>query len=99
MVTREAMGEDDISLGEVKQIGQKWVMTEKLNEKEMSRFYLPKALVEGFDGKAVRFNMTEDQANKDFMRPLPPSFDEYDVYRTEKTPPTIESSIPSIRKD
>jgi hypothetical protein len=98
MVTREARGEDDIGLGEIKQIGLKWVMTEKLDEKEMARFYLPKVLAKGFDGEFARFNITEEQAEKDFMRPLPPALDEYDVYRTQTTPASLDSSIPSMRE-
>ena len=98
MVTREARGEDDVGLGEIKQIGLKWVMTEKLDEKEMARFYLPKVLAKGFDGEFARFNITEEQAEKDFMRPLPPALDEYDVYRTQTTPASLDSSIPSMRE-
>jgi hypothetical protein len=99
LVTREAVTEDGASLGAIKQIGLTWVMTEKMDEKEMARFYLPKVLVEGFDGNVVRFNTTEDQAERNFVRPLPPSRDEYDIYKTDSTPPSLMSSVPSIKED
>lgn len=96
LVRREVKTADGASLGEIKQIGPGWVMTERVNEKEMSRFYLPKALVKGFDGKAVVFDVTEDQAQKDFMKPSEPKPDEYEIYKTKETPPGLDISVPSI---
>jgi hypothetical protein len=96
LVRREVKAMDDASLGEIKQIGPGWVMTEKVNEKEMARFYLPKSLAKGFDGKVVRFNVTEEQAEKDFMKPVEPKPDEYEIYTTKDTPPGLDISVPSV---
>lgn len=96
MVKREAKAMDDASLGEIKQIGLGWVMTEKIDEKEMARFYLPKCLVKGFDGKVVRFDVTEADAEKNLMKPVPPGPDEYEIYKTKETSPALETSVPSI---
>jgi len=96
LVKRETKAMDDASLGEIKQIGPGWVMTEKIDEKEMARFYLPTCLVKGFDGKVVRFDVTEADAEKNLMKPVPPGPDEYEIYKTEETSPALETSVPSI---
>jgi hypothetical protein len=96
LVRKEVKGMDDVGLGEIKQFGAGWVMTEKVNDKEMARFYLPKALAKGFDGKVVRFNVTEEQAEKDFMKPTPPKPDEYQIYWTKETPAGLDISVPAI---
>jgi hypothetical protein len=96
MLRLEVKCTDGKSLGQVKEIGPNWVMTEKVNEKEMERFYLPKSLVKGFDGKDVKFNITEEQAEKDFMRPGPPGPEEYDIYTTRETSPELQATVPRI---
>jgi hypothetical protein len=87
---------DDGSLGGIRRGEESCVRTEGRNEKEMSRFYLPKCLVKGFDGKDVRFNITEEQAEKDFMKPVPPGPAEYEIYKTRETPLELETSVPRI---
>jgi hypothetical protein len=96
LVKREAKSMDDASLGEIRQTGPRWVMTEKENEKEMARFYLAKCLVKGFDGEVVRFEVTEADAEKNFMMPFPPAPGEYEIYKTKDTPPELETSVPRI---
>ena len=54
LVKRDARGMDKASLGEIKQTGPGWAMTEKVDDKEMTRFYLPKCLVKGFDCKVTK---------------------------------------------
>jgi hypothetical protein len=53
-VKRDAGGMGKASLGEIKQIGPGWAMTEKAEDKGTTRFYLPKCLVKGFDGKVTK---------------------------------------------
>jgi hypothetical protein len=77
---RKANATDDASLREIKQIGSGWVMTEKVDDKDMARFHVPKCLVEGFDGKVIRFDVTETDAEKNLMKPVPPGPDEYEIY-------------------
>jgi hypothetical protein len=96
LVKREVKCTDGASLGEIKGMGPRWVMVERVNEKEMARFYLPKYLVKGFDGKVVEFNVTEEQAEKDFMKPTPPAPGEYEIYNSPETPPGLETSVPMI---
>jgi hypothetical protein len=96
LVKRQVKCTDGADLGDIKATGPRWVMTEKVNEKEMERFYLPKYLVKGFNGKEVEFNVTEEQAEKDFMKPTPPAPGEYEIYNSPETAPGLETSVPRI---
>jgi hypothetical protein len=70
LVKREAKIVDEAGQGEIEQIVPGWMMTEKVDDKEMARFYRPRCLVEGFDGKVVRFDVTEMDAEKNLMKPV-----------------------------
>jgi stress response protein YsnF len=41
------------------------------------KFYIPKNIVESYDGSIVLFNISKEEANNKFMRDLPPLSDEY----------------------
>ena len=61
VVKKEARGIDDADLGEVQLTIGDTVITEKgITDKK--RFYLPKNLVDKFDGHTLLFNITEDEA-------------------------------------
>ena len=61
VVKKEARGIDDADLGEVQLTIGDTVITEKgITDKK--RFYLPKSLVDKFDGHTLWFNITEDEA-------------------------------------
>jgi len=96
LVKRQVKCTDGASLGDIKEVGPRWIMAEKVNEKEMARFYLPMYLVKGFNGKEVEFNITEEQAEKDFMKPTPPAPGEYEIYNSPETPLGLETSVPRI---
>jgi uncharacterized protein (TIGR02271 family) len=98
---KEARGvSDDYDFGEVQEVGSNYVVTQRgLVSKE--KFYLPKYLVQGYDGDTLWFNITEDQARTNFMRDSPPQEQEYSKYKetAAKTTgreysPDIETRIP-----
>ena len=61
VVKKEARGIDDADFGEVQLTIGDTVLTEKgITDKK--RFYLPKSLVNRFDGHTLWFNITEDEA-------------------------------------
>jgi hypothetical protein len=61
VVKKEARGINDADFGEVQLTIGDTVVTEKgIADKE--RFYLPKSLVDRFDGHTLWFNITEDEA-------------------------------------
>jgi uncharacterized protein (TIGR02271 family) len=96
-IKKEARGKNDEDLGEVNGIGRTYVMTQKgMFDKE--KFYIPKYLVEGYDGNIVRFKVTEEEARNSFLRDTEPTSDEYSRYKTANTPTDIETRIPVIEE-
>lgn len=97
VIKKEARGAaDDSDFGEVQEIGQHIVLTQKgLVNKE--RFYVPKYLVQGYDGDTLWFNASGDQL-QGWMRDNAPSYDEYSRFRTEDTPRDVEMRIPVIEE-
>ena len=94
VIKKEARGAiDDSDFGEVQEIGQHYVLTQKgMMKKE--KFYIPKYLVQGYDGDTLWFNASEDQL-KGWMRDSAPDYNEYKRYRTAEMPTAeIETRIP-----
>ena len=81
VLKKEARGNDDDDLGEVQEVGETYVLTQKgfANKK---RFYLPKYLVKGYDGHNLIFGLSKEQAKNRFMRDSPPKPEEYSMYKT-----------------
>jgi hypothetical protein len=104
-IKKEARGTGDIDLGEIQEIGTTYVRTKKglINKHD---FYLPKYLVEGYDGDKVYFRITQDDADRLFTNEsdTPPSDEEYrTTYRDQNPlkdtlPSDIEARIP-VRGD
>ena len=100
-IKKEARGKQDIDLGEVQEVSTSYVRTKKglINKHD---YYLPKYLVEGYDGDKVYFRITQDDADRLFTKEnnTPPSDEEYRTnYRDEnplkdKLPSDIETKIP-----
>ncbi len=84
VIKKEARGSNDADFGEVQEVVLHYVLTEKgiLNK---DKFYLPRALVEGFDGDKLRFNISEEEADEKFKRDEAPAAEEYDIFSRKKT--------------
>jgi uncharacterized protein (TIGR02271 family) len=97
VIKKEARGaSDDSDFGEVQEIGQNYVLTQKgLMNKE--KFYIPKYLVQGFDGDTLWFNASKNEL-EGWMRDSPPDYNEYTRYRTSEAPAEIETRIPVIEE-
>jgi uncharacterized protein (TIGR02271 family) len=99
VIKKEARGIQDIDLGEVQEVGTTYVRTKKglINKHD---YYLPKYLVEGYDGDKVYFRISQDDADRLFTNEKTPSDEEYRTsYRDEnplkdKLPSDIETRIP-----
>jgi hypothetical protein len=61
VVKKEARGINDADFGEVQLIIGDTVITEK-GIADKNRFYLPKSLIDRFDGHTLWFNITEYEA-------------------------------------
>jgi hypothetical protein len=82
IIKKEARGyEKGDDLGEVQEIGQEFVVTERGRVKK-NKFYLPKQLVAGYDGEVLWFNITEQEAEDNFKKDHPPQMGEYSRYNS-----------------
>jgi len=90
---KEARGLGNYNLGEVQEVGQTYVVTQKGTIKK-EKFYIPKYLAEGYDGEVLRFRVSEEDAINNFVRDSPPSADEYSKYKTPEMRGDIETRIP-----
>ena len=87
---------DDSDFGEVQEVGQQYVLTQKgMVSKE--KFYIPKYLVQGYDGDTLWFNASKDQL-EGWKRDSPPDDNEYSQYKTQETPSDVETRIPLIEE-
>jgi uncharacterized protein (TIGR02271 family) len=97
VIKKEARGKNDEDLGEVQETGDKHVLTQKgMVSKE--KFYIPKYLVQGYDGEKLYFRVTEEEARNSFVRDSAPASDEYSKYKTCDAPPDVETRIPVIEE-
>ena len=63
IIKKEAVAKDFTELGEIQEIGLEYVITQKgIINKDI--FYIPKHLVDRFDGIHVWFNITEEEAQQ-----------------------------------
>jgi uncharacterized protein (TIGR02271 family) len=92
---KEARGLNNYDLGEVQEVGQTYVVTQKGTIKK-EKFYIPKYLAEGYDGEVLRFKVSEEDAINNFARDSPPSAGEYYKYKTQDVPTDIETRIPMM---
>jgi hypothetical protein len=66
VVKKGARGINDADFGEVQlTIGDTVIAEKGITDKD--RFYLPKSLIDKFDGHTLWFNITEDEANSRYM--------------------------------
>ena len=61
VIDKKARGIDDYDLGEVQEVNDNFVITQQgIIDKD--KFYLPKNLVEAYDGHKLRFRVTKEEA-------------------------------------
>ncbi len=61
ILKKEARGVNDYDLGEVHEVEPEIIVTKK-GVVDKDKFYLPKSLVENFDGHKVWFSITKEDA-------------------------------------
>src|SRR5215210_4280032 len=97
-IKKEARGAvDDSDFGEVQEVGQQYVLTQK-GMVSKQKYYIPKYLVQGFDGDTLWFNASENDL-EGWKRDSPPDNNEYNRYKTsEEVPAEVETRIPLIEE-
>jgi hypothetical protein len=80
VIKKEARGSNDEDLGEVQEVGQDYVLVKKgmINK---DKFYIPKNMVESYDGDVVRFSISEEDAKSRFLGDYPPSSTRFDNWK------------------
>ena len=75
VIKKEARGINNADLGRVHGLSEPFVVTHRgtLNKE---KFYIPKSLVEGYDGITLQIRVTEEEATSMYMRDSPPSDEE-----------------------
>jgi uncharacterized protein (TIGR02271 family) len=98
VIKKEARGAvDDSDFGEVQELGQHYVLTQK-GTVSKQKYYIPKYLVQGFDGDTLWFNASENDL-QGWKRDSAPDYNEYARYKTsEEVPTDIETRIPVIEE-
>ena len=92
VIKKEARGSEDEDLGEVKETSQDYVLVQKgMINKE--KFYIPKNMVESYDGSVLRFNLSKEEVKNRYMRDSPPPLvDEYSSSSLSSTSSSSSSS-------
>ena len=63
VIKKEARGINDYDLGEVQEISEDYVITQR-GVADKTRFMIPKTLVSNFDGHNLHFNVSEQDGSK-----------------------------------
>jgi uncharacterized protein (TIGR02271 family) len=97
VIKKEARGRNDADLGEVLDVRDDIVVTERgtLNKE---KFYLPKSIPHGFNGHTLLFDITEEEAKERFMNESALTQGTEIQSTTFAAPPDIERPIPVIEE-
>src|SRR5919205_611860 len=98
VIKKEARGRNDADLGEVMEVKDDIVVTEKgtLNKE---KFYLPKSIPHGFNGHTLLFDITEEEAKERFTNEsVSKQGTESQSTATSTTASDIERPIPVIQE-
>ena len=63
IIKKEARGLGDADLGEIQEISGEYIITQK-GKVDKDKFYIPKNLLERFDGNTVYLRVTEEEAKQ-----------------------------------
>ena len=84
VIKKEARGINDDDLGEVQSIDTNYIITVK-GIAHKKTYYIPKYLVEGYDGHNLWFKVSKNELKNTFARDSPPATEEYRSYNTGGT--------------
>jgi uncharacterized protein (TIGR02271 family) len=98
VIKKEARGHNNADLGEVQEVNENFVITEKgtLNKE---KFYLPKSIPHGYNGHTLLFDVTEEVAKEKFMQdPISAQQSSSTEMSEAERTADIDSSIPVIEE-
>jgi stress response protein YsnF len=66
VIKKEAKGLNDADLGEVQEVNENYVLTQR-GTLSKEKFYLPKSIPHGYNGRLLLFHITEEEAKEKFI--------------------------------
>ncbi len=66
VIKKEARGLNDADLGEVQEVDENYVLTQR-GTISKEKFYLPKSIPHGYNGRILLFDITEEEAKEKFI--------------------------------
>jgi uncharacterized protein (TIGR02271 family) len=66
VIKKEARGLNDADLGEVQEVDEKYVLTQR-GTISKEKFCLPKSISHGYNGRILLFDITEEEAKENFI--------------------------------
>ena len=66
VMKKEARGLNNADFGEVQEVNESIIVTER-GSINKEKFYLPKSITHGYNGRILLFDITEEEAKQKFM--------------------------------
>ena len=66
VIKKEAKGLNDADLGKVQEVNENYILTQK-GTLSKEKFYLPKSIPHGYNGRILLFHITEEEAKEKFI--------------------------------
>jgi stress response protein YsnF len=97
VIKKEARGLNDADLGEVQEVNENYVVTQR-GTISKEKFYLPKSISQGYNGRVLLFNITEEEAIEKFIADTSSAAAEGGGERSKVQTKDPESPIPVIEE-
>jgi uncharacterized protein (TIGR02271 family) len=66
VIKKEAKGLNDADLGEVQEVNENYILTQR-GTLSKEKFYLPKSIPHGYNGRILLFHITDEEAKEKFI--------------------------------
>jgi stress response protein YsnF len=97
LIKKEAIGIDGLDLGEVHEVGDTYIITQKglINKK---RYHIPKSFVESFDGDILKLRVNESEMHG-FEETEDHKFEGYSSFKSSDMSKELETKIPVMAEN
>jgi uncharacterized protein (TIGR02271 family) len=97
VVKKEAIGSEGLDLGEVHEVGETYVITQRglINKK---RYHIPKSAAESFDGDILKLRVSESELES-YEQTEDQKFDDYSTFKASDMSREVETKIPLMAED
>jgi len=104
VIKKEVKGLNDADFGEVQEVNENYVLTQRgtLNKE---KFYLPRSIPHGYNGRILLFDITEEEAKKRFvidkstLSASEGKEKEFQIQDNERPIPVIEERLEISKKE